>query len=512
MLASRVRVSSYSGVPTHKASQPTPAVRDSYPRKVAIPVMKNAILATLLLAVCGAAAAQTVQPLAHQPPNGAGIAFLLTDGTVLAQGNSGSDWWKLTPDNKGSYVNGTWAQMASLPSGYAPDAFASAVLADGRLVIEGGEYNNGNFLLTNLGAIYDPKTNKWTAMKPPTGWKTIGDSPSSMLPDGSYIVGQKLTTSVAKLNPKTLTWTVLPSSGKNHFNSEEGWTLMPTGSILTADVKNAPNSEFFTPATAKWTSAGSTIVDLHSPTTIVGCLPFPGGCYYPPGEIGPQILRPDGTVFVAGGTPKGGTFGHTAVYHPSTKAWVVGPNFPTGDDAGDSSAVLLPSGNVLVAGNSGTLYEFNGTTLKPTRSGVGAPVLILPSGQALVEGFNLAVYNATGTVQAGWKPVIKTAPSAVTHGMTYAISGTQFNGLSQAAAFGDEFETATNYPLVRITNNSSKHVFYAKTHDHTSMGVATGSLIVTTNFDVPFGIETGLSTLVVVANGIASAPMKVTVN
>ena len=287
---------------------------------------------------------------------------------------------------------------------------------------------------------------------------------------------------------------------------------MPNGAILTADVKNAPNSEFFNAATAKWTSAGSTIVDLHSPTTVVGCLPYPGGCYYPPGEIGPQILRPDGTVFVAGGTPKGGTSGHTAVYHPSTKAWVAGPNFPTGDDAGDSSAVLLPSGNVLVYGNSGMLYEFNGATLKPTRSGVGAPVLMLPTGQALVEGFNLAVYNATGTVQAGWKPVIKTAPSAVTHGMTYTISGTQLNGLSQAAAFGDEFETSTNYPLVRITNNSSKHVFYARTHDHTSMGVATGNLIVTSNFDVPTGIETGLSTLVVVANGIASGPVNVTVN
>jgi len=96
--------------------------------------------------------------------------------------------------------------------------------------------------------------------------------------------------------------------------------------------------------------------------------------------------------------------------------------------------------------------------------------------------------------------------------MTYQISGTQFNGLSQAAAFGDEFETATNYPLVRITNNSTKHVFYAKTHDHSTMGVATGNTIVSTNFDVPTNIETGASTLVVVANGIPSAAVNLTVN
>ena len=474
--------------------------------------MKKTLLAVVLLsALCSVAAAQTIQNLVHQPNNGAGVSYLMTDGTVLTQGGSDSDWWKLTPDNKGSYVNGTWTQVASLPAGYVPLYFPGAVLADGRLVISGGEYNNRSFVLSNMGAVYDPKTNSWTKLAPPAGWKTIGDSESVVLPDGSFMVGQKLTTSVAKLDPKTLTWKVLPSTGKNHFNSEEGWTLMPDGTILTADVKTAPNSEFYSAATGKWTSAGSTIVDLHSPTNVVGCLPYPGGCYFPPGEIGPQILRPDGTVFVTGSLAKSATTGHTSVYHPSTKKWVVGPDFPGGDNAGDSSAVLLPSGNVLVLGNSGQLYEFNGTTLKPALSGY-SPILILPTGQALVIGNSVGVYNSTGTVQAAWRPVITTAPTSVTHGMTYSISGKQFNGLSQAAAFGDEDETATNYPLVRITNNGSKHVFYAKTHDHTSMGVATGNLIVTTNFDVPSGIETGLSTLVVVSNGIASVPVNVTVN
>ena len=75
---------------------------------------------------------QSLQNLVHQPPDGAGIGFLLTDGTVLYQGGAESDWWKLTPDINGSYVNGTWARMANLPAGYVPDAFASAVLADGR--------------------------------------------------------------------------------------------------------------------------------------------------------------------------------------------------------------------------------------------------------------------------------------------------------------------------------------------------------------------------------------------
>jgi hypothetical protein len=44
------------------------------------------------------------------------------------------------------------------------------------------------------------------------------------------------------------------------------------------------------------------------------------------------------------------------------------------------------------------------------------------------------------------------------------------------------------------------------------MGVATGSLTVSTNFDVPSVIDAGPSTLEVVANGIASTPVSITVN
>jgi galactose oxidase-like protein len=475
------------------------------PKKLSLAVL------ILLLASSGVSLAQTLQTLVHQPPDGAGISFLLTDGTVITQGNGGSDWAKLTPDNKGSYVNGTWKQVASLPSGYAPYAFASAVLADGRLVIVGGEYNNGNFVLTNLAAIYDPKKDTWTPLGHPKGWGYIGDSPSAVLPDGRYLIGRKLDHRVAALDPTTLQWTELSDTGKSDFNAEEGWTLMPDGSVLTFDVKHAPHSERYIPSKQKWVSAGSTIVDLHSPYGN-GCLPYGGGCYYPPGEVGPGVLRPDGTVFATGSASSGGSgAGHTAIYHPSRNKWTVGPDFPNGDNAGDSFAVLLPNGNVLVLGNSGALYDFDGTNLTIDPVGGVAPILVLPTGQVLVIGNNVAVYNPIGHYQTPWAPVITAFRKTVVRGSTYKISGQQFNGLSQAAAFGDEDETATNYPLVRITNKASNHVFYAKTHDHSTMGVATGTATVSTNFDVPKGTETGASRLEVVANGIPSKPVNITV-
>ncbi|HZQ22331.1 MAG TPA: hypothetical protein VFA89_05980 [Terriglobales bacterium] len=471
---------------------------------------KLLIALCIVLFITTASLAQTIQRLNHQPPDGAGIGFLLTDGTVMYQGNGLTDWYKLTPDNTGSYINGTWTKLASLPAGYSPDAFASAVLADGRLIIEGGEYNFGNFSLTNQGAIYDPQKNAWTTVQPPSQWGFIGDSPSVVLPNGKYLIGDKLSKFMAELDPKTMTWTNLSYQGKSDFNAEEGWTLLPDGSVLTTDVKNAPNSEIYKRSTSQWTSAGSTIVDLHSPSPF-GCLHFgPGGkfCYFPPGEIGPAILRPDGTVFATGSNSKVGP-GHTAIYSTSTHSWTVGPDFPNDDNAGDSFAALLPNGNVLVEGVTGTSYEFNGATLTRGPSIFGS-LLVLPTGQVLVGGSE--VYIPTGTYEQAWAPTITSAPSTVVRGSTYKIVGTQFNGLSQAAAFGDEFETATNYPLVRLTNQATGHVFYARTHDHSTMGVATGLKPVSTNFDVPGNMETGPSTLEVVANGIPSVPVNVTVN
>jgi hypothetical protein len=225
------------------------------------------------------------------------------------------------------------------------------------------------------------------------------------------------------------------------------------------------------------------------------------------------MLRPDGTVFATGSSSDFGQGpGHTAVYHPTDGKWTVGPDFPNNDNAGDSYAVLLPNGHVLVLGNSGSLYEWDGTNLTLEPVGGVAPILVLPTGETICISSYVAVYTSSGKYSAAWAPVITTYPHAVTRGSTYKISGKQFNGLSQAAAFGDEFQTATNYPLVRITNNGTKHVFYAKTHDHSTMAVATGNAIVSTQFDVPTGADTGESTLEVVANGIPSKAVTITVN
>lgn len=202
----------------------------------------------------------------NQPPVldytgcGPGNPILLTDGTVMVQDDGCQDWWKLTPDEFGSYVNGSWTQLASTPAGYSPLYHSSAVLPDGRVIIEGGEYNFLQPIWTNLGAIYDPLTDTWASVNPPAGWSTIGDAQSVVLFDGTFMQANCCTEQAALLNLNTLTWT---STGSNKFdiNDEEGWTLLPNKQVLTVyayvfsyDSKGT-NSEIYNPATGSPTNS-----------------------------------------------------------------------------------------------------------------------------------------------------------------------------------------------------------------------------------------------------------------
>ncbi len=479
---------------------------------------------------------------------------LLTDGRVLMetaavndQGDVTFPMYTLSPDNKGNYVNGSFKRVANLPDGYAPFALASALLPDGRVIYEGGEYNGPNldFVLTGMGAIYDPVVDQWTAISPPPFFQNlypanppmlpgfddvytypryegftstfvnpIGDSASVVLPDGTFMLADKLSRQQALLNINTLTWT-LTGAGKNTVNSEEGWTLLPNGKVLVVDLyldywfgliptypTNSENTELYDPATGKWSSAGQT------PNALT---------FFPDGEIGAAILMPDGKVFATGST------GNTAIYDSYKNTWSAGPKFPIIDGiqarAEDAGGALLPNGNVLQStcayGQSAPnhVFEFDGKKLiqqpdHPDRSGGGFSMLILPNGQilAVTNNTDLELYNQTQAVSIKpYSPVILSAPLTLSPGKTYTLTGILLNGVSQGAMFGNEAQSASNYPLVRITNLKTGHVFYNRTHDFSSMAVASIKPA-TTKFDVPATQETGPSKLEVVANGVPSIP------
>ena len=478
--------------------------------------------------------------LKNPPPFDPGTMLLASDGTVLVHSEppSGgtSAWYKLTPDAKGSYVDGTWSQIASMPGGYDPLYFASAILPDGRMIVEGGEYLGGTPTWTNEGAIYNPSTNTWRSVAPPGGWSNIGDAESDVLSDGTFMLAQAcqnctssspiLTTDDALFNATGLNWTVIPGQGKNDPNDEEGWTLEPSGQLLTVDTWLTPNTELFTPASLSWSSAGDTVRSpVNSPAV----------------EIGPQVEMPGGNTFVvgAGSGPEApqacttDTPAATALYDDAAGHWVNGPSIPTirGEqfDSADGPASVLPDGDVLFdvspcvynAPIAFFLYHpaTNSLTAVPdvpnaaNDSTYYTRMLALPNGQVLFnDGSNqMEVYTAGGSPNPAWAPSVTSISSTtLTPGHLASLSGTQLAGLDQGAAYGDDVQDNTNFPLVRITNKATGVVTYAPTTHWSSVSVAPGAAS-STHFEVPATTPAGASTLVVVANGIASQPVPVDV-
>ena len=478
--------------------------------------------------------------LTHAPPFDPGTMLLASDGTVLVHSEppagGTADWYKLTPNSKGSYINGTWTKLPSMPGGYDPLYFASAILPDGRMIVEGGEYLGGNPVWTNKGAIYNPVTNKWRSVAPPGGWTNIGDAQSDLLANGTFMLSQAcqnctssnpiLTTDEALFNATGLNWTVIPGSGKNDPNDEEGWTLEPSGQVLTVDTWLTPTTELFTPSSLSWASAGNTV---KSPVNA------------PAVEIGPQLELPGGNTFVVGAgtgpeapaacTTK--TPAATALYKYAAGKWVNGPAIPTIDgmqyDSADGPGSVLPDGNALFdvspcvynAPLAFYLYNASSNTLSTVPNIPNAAndstyytrMLNLPNGQVLFnDGSNqMLVYTAGGTPNPAWAPQISSAPSSLTPGKAASLSGTQLSGLDQGSAYGDDVQDNTNFPLVQITNTKSGVVTYARTSDWSSVSVAPGASS-STKFTVPASTPAGASPLEVIANGIASQPVPVTVS
>lgn len=492
------------------------------------------IFAIATIAVCAAttaASAQSWSAVQNVPNIGAGAMALLTNGCVLMHDESGNpgtwgNWWTLCPSLSGSYANGTWTQVATMPSGYGPLYFGSAVLQDGRYIVEGGEYNNGNDAWTDMGAIYNPVTNTWASVTPPSGWSNIGDSPSVILVNGTYMQSSccDQPPAAALLNATNLTWTST-GSGKFDVYDEEGMTLLPGGSVIDVDAYvfqyngSGKNWETYNPSTGAWTSQGSTPEQYWD--SAANC----GGSARASYELGPAVLMPNGTLLQTGANSCAA--GHNGVYTVSSNSWTEAPDFPGSFDIADGPAALEVNGNVLMFASpgiyqtGGQMFEWNGSTLNevpnppnaPTDSSYYGHMLMLPTGQIMFTDFSndVELFNSAGSQYTGWTPTVLLPFTSFQVGQTYVLMGSKFNGASQNNAYGDDFQDATNYPLVRFTSNSTGNVYYARTHDHSSMQVGYPGPTYT-HVDIPATMPTGGYKMQIVVNGIASQNYPVGIN
>ena len=391
-------------------------------------------------------------------------------------------------------------------------------------------------------------------------------APSAAHPDGLVLAGyfagpQTFLFDPAK--PSGQQWSNGPTKLRPDQSDEESWVKLPDGSILTYDVfssvtANKLQAERYIPPDSgnpvgHWVDA-STLDSAHQPgivsTAALGS------------ELGPAFIQPtDGNVIFFGAN------GNTAIYHPATDTWTAGPmepqkNLTIAPDANnvyqvtaggpatfivgtDDPGAVLPDGHILIAlspqgpltpkgsysfPNATYIYDYNPTTQTFTEVSPGPALggtliannaftlnmVLLPSGQVLLsnEGANgghaFQIFtDSSSPPQDAWRPTIT---SVQLNGTTFTLTGTQLNGISEGSNYGDDLSSATNYPIVRLTD-SSGNVFYATTSNWSTTGVATGSTAETVQFTLPAGktLKDFIGgTLVVVANGISSLPQNIT--
>jgi hypothetical protein len=377
--------------------------------------------------------------------------------------------------------------------------------------------------VTGTGAIPSPDSTACTPVNPLTGQVAIWDwaGPCGSAATVSNIQGAGAVAALGLLKRDSYMAGTVGQSIYFGLISEEQGSLLQNAVTLFPNMQvtvSPPTltAQIYDPATGKWEYAGTPVEALSELTTH---------------EIGPQVLRPDGTVFVPGST------GNTGIYDSNVGIWSAGPKLPVGPGSEgqlgclDAQGVLLPNGNVLFASqpnyslsstpthffvfDGSDLFEQPATDLASDVPGFTWGMVLLPNGQVFATsnfGLDMEIYTPDDRrFNPQWAPKITKVDSKVNRGGTYRITGCRFNGMSQACFYGDENQNSTNYPLVRVTNVDTGHVTYWRTHHHSFMGVASDRCV-HTYYDVPANQAPGKYKLEVVANGIPSKPVTIRVN
>lgn len=489
--------------------------------------------AGVLALLAGGAQAATWTQLAHAAPGGTGIMMQLTDGTVMVKTGNAA-WSRLSPSATGSYANGTWTALAPMSTGRL--YFASQVLNDGRVFVLGGEYSGPSMSANwnNTGEIYNPLTNTWSPIlhHPESQY---GDVPTMLL-NGNKILAGSLSTGKSYIyDIAANTWTASGTKVYADQSDEETWMRLPDGRILTYDLFHSfqtggSYAEAYNPTTGTWASvspsdgtASGTIPQLSS--NALGA------------ELGPGLLlRRSGT---AGKGLFVGATGHTGVYDIAANSWAAGPDL-TGTlngkqvtfGADDAPGAEMPSGHVLLAADAGPasgtfsgptlLFDYNPTTntvapVSPafpnpsalTGSAFTMTMLVLPTGEILYQNgsTSLWVYTPDGTAPAASQPKVKKLNYDGSGKFT--LTGTQLDGVSAGASYGDDNQMDENYPIVRLTDASGT-VYYARTSNWSKVSVADATSQ-TVDFTLKSGTPAGNYSLVVSGAGVQSTPTCITI-
>jgi Domain of unknown function (DUF1929)/Kelch motif/Galactose oxidase, central domain len=326
---------------------------------------------------------------------------------------------------------------------YQRDIFCggTSVLKDGRVFIAGGHIYQGALQPTQgvvNTTIFDPASNSWTegpAMSQARWYPT-----ATLLGDGTVIIcGGTINTGASAItvdhyNPVSNSITRLPSTASRSMLTYPRMKLTTSGLLAWT---NLPTTCYLNPATAKWTTgpelnSGSrsitdTSVLLPGLTTImetggttasgvtgtaellnlsarVPAWKYTASMHFPRLWAN-TVLLADGTLLVVGGGTTsyyGGPIRTAEIYNPATGTWTE-MAAQTAPRMYHSTALLLPDGRVLSAGQSSGKYENTGEIFSP-------PYLF-----------------------KGARPLISKAPGTLTYGQAFTVTTPQAASISHVA-------------------------------------------------------------------------------
>jgi hypothetical protein len=392
------------------------------------------------------------------------------------------------------------------------------VMPNGNVYVSGGEYGSGG----GTGEAYNTTTKTWTLVTGVPAFYTMSDGNSEILYDGTVLQGVQLSPdwlftgmSIDNLlyEPSTNSYDTATRCFGSH--DEASWVKLPDSSVINVDM-GTKNSERYIPKLKKWVKDANLPIDLYDHKLF---------------ETGAGFLLPNGNLFFLGDSV------YTAIYTPSGNSspgsWIQGPQMPMvgGTQLGcsDASAAMMPDGKILCDFSPAGTYNdpiyffefdyktntftqvqaFNGKDTIGNNSDF-TNMLDLPDGTVLVSEQGDSTYHQyvpSGSILIVGKPTIAGISGTCPN---YVITGKLFNGISEGAAYGDDWQCATNFPIVRLTDGTN--VYYAKTTNWNRIGaVMTDSLPDTADFVIP-QMPQGTYSVYVVANGIPSNPVLLTTN
>ncbi len=415
----------------------------------------------------------------------------------------------------------TWSMH--VPMNHIRRYHTATLLPNGQVLVTGGlgEYNQTTVL--NTTEIYDPQEKTWTNAAPMTNARAFHSA--TLLANGKVLIvggdnkllSERTLASVEIYDPSTDTWS--ETTNLNFPRMDHRALLLKDGRVMIAGgLAQKPGSttlstlktvELFNPSDQTWFKAESMSNEVNS---TYGKSDFT------------MTLLPDGRVLVTGGRSGLVLYAQIERYNPETNTWSDLGLLPS--ERAGHSATLMGDGRVLLAGgsNDSTILDqylvFDPAAASITRTSTMTHArtdhksVLLPNGRVMILGGNSTSseylksteqYIGWSIFSQSWQPQINAVSNAVI-GEALTITGNQFYGhqLLEASSGGTQ-SVSSGYPLLLLYSLGNEQVQWLTPDPAAGFSPTSFTSVALTEFPV------GPAYAIIYSNGIPSDPFYVSV-